>query len=254
MVATWHVPHRPRGSNSLRDALRPCTLSALSLFSDMETVTTTEPAAGRRLTNRELLMQRLVEGFQDAENFRVLEALVEGTSGVSLRLLDFFLCHYSVKHNVQYSLPQDPLPFNVHDEYDQMLTAYGKVLFDCFGRKQRSVLTRGDKTIKTSAGQVCGHETIASIYSTPTHHCPSLQCHMVSWAIEKRVMAYVIEHSAEIRQDLKLHSKKTRQDGGRRKNKAVIQKRDPIDRSFCLPASWHSGRKFKMSFSLKKSR
>ncbi len=119
-------------------------------------------------------MQRLVEGFQDAENFRMLEALVEGTSGVSLRLLDFFLCHYSVKHNVQYSLPQDPLPFNVHDEYDQMLTAYGKVLFDCFGRKQRSVLTRGGKTIKTSAGQVRGHETIASIYSTPTHHCPSL--------------------------------------------------------------------------------
>jgi len=77
---------------------------------------------------------------------------------------------------------------------------------------------------------------------------------MVSWAIEKRVMAYVIEHSAEIRRDLKVHSKKTRQNGGRRKNKAVIQKRDPIDRSFCLPASWHSGRKFKMSFSLKKSR
>ena len=30
----------------------------------------------------------------------------------------------------------------------------GKVLFDCFGRNQRSLLRRGDKTIKTSAGQV----------------------------------------------------------------------------------------------------
>ena len=29
----------------------------------------------------------------------------------------------------------------------------GKVLFDCFGRNQRSLLRRGDKTIKTSAGQ-----------------------------------------------------------------------------------------------------
>ncbi len=80
-----------------------------------------------------------------------------------------------------------------------------------------------------------------------------MQCHMVSWAIEKGVMAYVIKHSSAIRQDLKAHSKKTRQNGGRRKNKATIQKREPANRSFCLPASWHSGRKFKMSFSLKKS-
>ena len=106
------------------------------------------------MTNRELLMQRLLHDFQSAENFGIIESLVDGTSGVSLRLLDFFLCHYSLEHSVQYSLPDEPLPFHVHDEYSQMLTAYGKVHFDCFSRNKRAALTRGDKTIHTSAGQV----------------------------------------------------------------------------------------------------
>ena len=73
------------------------------------------------MTNRELVMQRLVDTFQDAESFAIIESLVEGTSGVSLRLLDFFLCHYSLRHNVQYSLPGEPLPFHVRQEYSQYL-------------------------------------------------------------------------------------------------------------------------------------
>lgn len=120
----------------------------------MELSTTIAPVAGRRMTNRELVMQRLVNTFQDADNFAIIESLVEGTSGVSLRLLDFFLCHYSLRHNVQYTLPGEPLPFHVRDEYSQYLDNYGKVLFDCFSRKQRTVLKRGDKTVQTSAGQV----------------------------------------------------------------------------------------------------
>ena len=92
----------------------------------MEPVTSTGPVAGRRMTNRELLMQRLLHDFQSAENFGIIESLIDGTSGVSLRLLDFFLCHYSLEHNVQYSLPDEPLPFHVYDEYSQMLTEVGR--------------------------------------------------------------------------------------------------------------------------------
>ena len=145
----------------------------------MDTVTTTETVAGRRPTSREALLQRLINNFQDANSFGTLQALVEGTSGVSLRLLDFFLCHYSLMHAVQYPLPDQPLPFCVHEEYAQTLDnvsttevfcqlvsasttdtcllckrKFGKVLFDCFSRKQRCLLRRGDTAITTSAGQV----------------------------------------------------------------------------------------------------
>lgn len=75
---------------------------------------------------------------------------------------------------------------------------------------------------------------------------------MVAWAIEKRVMPYVLDNAAAIRQDLKAHSKRARQSGGRRKNKAVIEKKQTIDKAFTVPASWHSGRKFRMTFSLKR--
>lgn len=221
----------------------------------MEPVTTTGPVAGPRPTNREVLMQSLLKDFQSPESFAVIESLVEGTSGVSLRLLDFFLCHYSLQHNVQYPLPGEPLPFHVHDEYSQMLTDYGKVLFDCFSRKQRAVLRRGDKTLQTSAGQVMvAVKGCFCVKAFPLHPCSCVQAHMVAWAIQKGVMPYVVENAAAIRQALKAHSKRARQNGGRRKNKAVIEKRHVTDKAFTMPASWHGGvRKFKMSFSLKKS-
>ena len=63
---------------------------------------------------------------------------------------------------------------------------------------------------------------------------------------------YVIENAAAIRQELKAHGKRARQNGGRRKNKAVFQKRNVTNKAFTLPASWHGGR-FKMTFSLKKT-
>ena len=76
---------------------------------------------------------------------------------------------------------------------------------------------------------------------------------MVSWAIDKGVMAYVTEHAAVVRQHLKAHSKKARQNGGRRKNKAVIAKKDPVDKSFAMPLSWHGGgRSYRVAFSLTK--
>ena len=80
-----------------------------------------------------------------------------------------------------------------------------------------------------------------------------LQCHMVSWAIDNGVMAYVNEHAADIRKDLKAHSKQARQTGGKRKNRATIEKKEVTNKAFAMPASWHTGRRFKMSFSLKQS-
>lgn len=75
---------------------------------------------------------------------------------------------------------------------------------------------------------------------------------MVSWAIDKGVMAYVTDHAANIGQHLKAHSKKARQNGGRRKNKAVIQKKIAVDKAFATPLSWHGGRSYRLAFSLKK--
>lgn len=75
---------------------------------------------------------------------------------------------------------------------------------------------------------------------------------MVSWAIDKGVMAYVTEHAAVVRQHLKAHSKKARQNGGRRKNKAVIAKKVPVDKAFAMPLSWHGGRSYRVAFSLRK--
>ena len=107
----------------------------------MSTKTFVEPVVGRRMTNRELLMQRMEKEFQDPYKFETLAALVEGTSGVSLRLLDFFLCHYSQGCNVYYNRPGDLLPFVVHEEYQQELDSYGKISVRALRRQEAD----GDK-------------------------------------------------------------------------------------------------------------
>ena len=64
------------------------------------------------------------------------------------------------------------------------------------------------------------HTVCCIFLSSTTQHIflyLSPQCNMVSWAIDKGVMAYVTDHAAVIRQHLKAHSKKARQNGGRRK-------------------------------------
>jgi len=115
--------------------------------------------------------------------------ILTGTSPVSLRLIDWFVTNYSKKNNVSYPL-EETLPntetkiarqFMVHFHYKRELKAYSKRLFDPFCRRERiSFQVRGQPIEETTVGQL----------------------NFFRWALEKGVIAYILEHAADIERDM----------------------------------------------------
>ena len=106
------------------------------------------------VSTREVVIEQLRGFYSDAGHFATLKSLVEGQAAISLRLLDHFVYNYSRVNGVAYALPGRQLPFVVYQSYRQTLRVSGKVLFDSFGRHERSTLSQRGDTLTTSAGQV----------------------------------------------------------------------------------------------------
>lgn len=128
---------------------------------------------------------------------KTLRAIVEGTSPVSLRVVDWFVTHYSKEKNTMYwisndgkryyeSLPstkEDQVPvrkFQVSLEYRAMLRSFSKVHFDPFRRHDRISFV-----IETSPQIVVIETTLG-------------QLRFWQWALEYHVYEYIINHLAEI--------------------------------------------------------
>jgi hypothetical protein len=162
------------------DAATTVTITAIP-----STVTTTATATRTTLKSRVQGKQDfIVRWLQDFYNLpgRLEEVLpiLTGTSPVSLRLIDWFVTNYSKKYNVSYLL--EDKQFMVHFQYKRELKAYSKRLFDPFCRRERiSFQIRGQPPIEeTTVGQL----------------------NFFRWALEKNVIRYILEHSAEIEHDM----------------------------------------------------
>jgi len=106
--------------------------------------------------------------------------VLNGTSPISLRLIDWFVTNYSKKFTVAY--PLEDRQFMVHFHYKRELKAYSKRLFDPFCRRDRiSFQIRGQPPIEeTTVGQL----------------------NFFRWAIEKGVLRYILAHAESIEADM----------------------------------------------------
>ena len=110
----------------------------------------------------------------------------ENTDNVSLRLIDWLVTNYSKKNNVIYFL--NGAPFNLHQNYKNMLKAYSKKLFDPFRRHSRVKLD-------------CPYVEGGIIETTVA------QMTFFKWAIECDVIKYANEHKQSIKDDMDSCSK-----------------------------------------------
>jgi hypothetical protein len=134
-----------------------------------------------RVQNRQDFIVRWLQDFYNQPgNLEEILKILTGESKVSLRLIDWFVTNYSKKLNIFYIL--DKQQFMVHFHYKRELKAYSKRLFDPFCRRERiSFQVRGHAPIKeTTVGQL----------------------NFFRWAIEKGVIKYIVEHAAEIEDDM----------------------------------------------------
>jgi hypothetical protein len=135
-------------------------------------------------SNETLLTMALCKFYRDPSHMERIMPIIEGNSDVSLRLIDYFVTGYVRRHNtcVQTVLPNGMSShLNVHLSYRAQLQAYSKQSFDCFRRRERILFCYAtDKSIETTIGQL----------------------NFFKWLLTHGILDYVLEHRAEIEQDM----------------------------------------------------
>jgi hypothetical protein len=117
---------------------------------------------------QELVVNSLQRFYSDCEDKQEVLKLLEGTSDISLRLIDWFVTNYSKQHNISYILQGQE--FLVYTNYKSQLRAYSKKLFDPFCRRERIMFQiQGFPLFQTTVGKL----------------------NFFRWAIEKGVLDYI---------------------------------------------------------------
>ena len=112
-------------------------------------------------------------------NLEKLLPILQGTSDISLRLVDYFVTNYSKKMNTSYML--NAKHFLVYFNYKRELNAYSKRLFDPFCRRERIMFqARGVEQFVTTVGQL----------------------NFFRWFIEKDLLSYIQNNRETIEKDM----------------------------------------------------
>lgn len=132
--------------------------------------------------------------------------ILQGTSKISLRLIDYFVTNYAKKMNT--SFLQEGRHFLVYFNYKRELNAYSKRLFDPFCRRERIMFqARGVEPFITTVGQL----------------------NFFRWFIEKEILEFVEMNRETIERDMN----STLKSHYSRSNTTVSSAAESIDPSSC---------------------
>lgn len=136
-----------------------------------------DPQTRRRKIHckQELIVSSLQRFYASREDKQEVMQLLEGTSEISLRLIDWFVTNYAKQHNISYIL--NGQEFLVYTNYKSQLKAYSKKLFDPFCRRERILFQiPGYPLFQTTVGKL----------------------NFFRWAIEKGILLYIKANLAKI--------------------------------------------------------
>jgi hypothetical protein len=121
----------------------------------------------------------LQEFYMMPGNIEKLLPILQGTSHISLRLVDYFVTNYSKKMNTSYML--NGKHFLVYFNYKRELNAYSKRLFDPFCRRERIMFqAQGVEQFVTTVGQL----------------------NFFRWFIEKDILSFIESNRDTIEKDM----------------------------------------------------
>lgn len=121
-----------------------------------------------------LLLSSLVKFYSHPPNLNRLLPIVNQTSRLSLRVVDFFCTNYSKKNNVFIN------NLSVYESYRVQLKAHRKQSFDCFCRQNKVVFEIGGCVLYTSIAQLL----------------------FMKWMIENHILDYVESNYDVIEKDM----------------------------------------------------
>lgn len=171
-------------------------------------------------TQNELLLENLMEFYNDRENLNKMMSIINGESKISLRIVDWFVTNYAKKNYVTYDLTTkrgiltDTIVtsrFKVYNDYKLKLKAYSKKRFDPFCRWDRiSIPYDEEKYMETTIGQL----------------------NFFKWAIENKIVEYIEGHYSEIELDMNNRNSSSRKKEIENDNK-TRKKREELSISAC---------------------
>jgi hypothetical protein len=133
---------------------------------------------------QELIVRSLQRFYSSRDDSEEIMKLLDGTSEISLRLIDWFVTNYAKQHNISYILNNQE--FLVYTNYKSQLKAYSKKLFDPFCRRERIMFQISRQPMfQTTVGKL----------------------NFFSWAIEKGVLDYIKMNMAKIETAMNASSK-----------------------------------------------
>jgi len=140
-----------------------------------------DPQTRRRKIHckQELIVNSLQRFYAAVDNISEIIAMLQGTSEISLRVIDWFVTNYAKTHTTNYILNSQE--FLVYRDYKSQLKAYSKKLFDPFCRRERIYF------------QVPNHPSFLTTVA---------KLNFFRWAIEKNILTYIKLHQQDIEKEM----------------------------------------------------
>jgi|TARA_Y100001958_G_C21212035_1_gene537673 hypothetical protein len=127
-----------------------------------------------------LLLNNLIQYYNDKEKLSKMLGIINGESYISLRIVDWFATNYAKKYYTVYSLDNN-IRFKVYLDYKLKLKAYSKKRFDPFCRWDRITIPKDESSsIQTTIGQL----------------------NFFRWAMENKVIDYIEQNYKTIEGDM----------------------------------------------------
>ena len=136
-------------------------------------------------TQNDILLNKLMIFYKETEYFDKMISIINGTSKISLRIVDWFVTNYSKKN---YCVIENPITnerFKVYNDYKLKLKAYSKKKFDPFCRWDRiNVPYKDTMCVQTTLGQL----------------------NFFKWTIENNILEYIENNYSIIENDMNLRN------------------------------------------------
>lgn len=131
-------------------------------------------------TQNSLLLTNLLNYYNQNNTLDTMLSIINGSSNISLRIVDWFSTNYAKKNYTVYSL-KNGRRFKVYEDYKLKLRAYSKKRFDPFCRWERITIPyKNGSHIQTTIGQL----------------------NFFKWALENEVIDYIKKHYSCIENDM----------------------------------------------------
>jgi hypothetical protein len=136
-------------------------------------------------TQNDILLNKLMIFYKETEYFDKMISIINGTSKISLRIVDWFVTNYSKKNYCVIDNPSTNERFKVYNDYKLKLKAYSKKKFDPFCRWDRiNVPYKDTMCVQTTLGQL----------------------NFFKWTIENNILEYIENNYSIIENDMNLRN------------------------------------------------